>query len=217
MNRFQQNINIIVDNREKSSGVPEMLTTEGVNVSFMQLSIGDYMIDDEIIIERKTNEDFANSIINGRLFDQCARMVKTGMRSLFIVEGNPFLIKSNISVDAIKGAWLSVSLSWQIPIVNATDKKDTVGFIITAAKQQLFPYEFIRKKGKKPKTKPNLQQSALQSFPNVGPVLAQRLLKQFGSIKNIVELSEKSLANVEGIGKTKAKMLLDFFKSEEKY
>jgi ERCC4-type nuclease len=40
----------------------------------MQLPIGDYRIDDKIIIERKTIADFLSSVKNGRIFQQAYRM-----------------------------------------------------------------------------------------------------------------------------------------------
>ncbi|HDO27825.1 MAG TPA: heavy metal resistance protein CzcA, partial [Bacteroidetes bacterium] len=73
------NITLVADNREKLSGIPGMLANKGADVTMMQLATGDYMINDEIIIERKTSTDFVASIINGRLLKQCAGLRKTKM------------------------------------------------------------------------------------------------------------------------------------------
>lgn len=112
-------LTIIADNREKSSGIPAILTNEGIDLKMEQLAIGDYIINDDIIIERKTCEDFVQSIITGHLFNQCARLRKTALIPLIIVEGNPFNTMHDIKPEAIKGALLSVSLSWQIPIIRS--------------------------------------------------------------------------------------------------
>jgi Fanconi anemia group M protein len=104
-------LTIIADNREKSSGIPELLSAKNVNVIMQQLFAGDYMINDEIVIERKTSEDFVQSIINGRLFGQCAKLKRTGAIPLIIVEGNPYKTGHRISSEAVKGALLSVCLS----------------------------------------------------------------------------------------------------------
>lgn len=55
------NITIIADNRERASGIPELLNKNGVFVMLKQLVVGDYMIEDNIVIERKTNTDFAKN------------------------------------------------------------------------------------------------------------------------------------------------------------
>jgi len=208
-------ITIIADNREKSSGVPALLANSGAIVKMDQLFVGDYMIENDIVVERKTNTDFVQSIINGHLFDQCRRLRKTGRLPLIIVEGNPFKTSSNITPKAIKGALLSVNLSWQIPIIRSTGKEDTVQLILMAAKQQLTPPEFIRRTGNKPKTKQSRQYYLIQSLPGVGPAIAKRLLTHFRTIEQIILADAKLLEKVEGIGKAKAKELFGFFRMDK--
>ena len=108
---------IIADNRERGSGIPNLLSESNINVIMKQLLVGDYIIDDNVIIERKTNLDFVQSIISGHLFNQCSQLRKTGMIPLIIVEGNPYKTTHNIKPKAIKGALLAVNLSWQIPVI----------------------------------------------------------------------------------------------------
>ncbi len=206
-------ITVTVDNREKSSGVPRLLAGKNITLKMAQLSVGDYMINDEIVIERKTKEDFVQSIISGRLFDQCARLVKTGMRPLILIEGNPFATGSNISPESVQGAWLSVNLSWQIPIVLSEGKEDTVRLLIMAAKQQIVFQEFIRRKGKKPKKIQNQQHYFVQSLPGIGPAIAHRLLNYFSTLEKMVEADCKTLEQVEGIGRQKAQQLYRFFRT----
>ncbi|MBC8320125.1 MAG: hypothetical protein H8E34_05320 [Bacteroidetes bacterium] len=203
---------IIADNREKNSGVPLLLTNNDIDVKMEQLFVGDYMIDEDIVIERKTNTDFVLSIINGHLFDQCARLRKTGKLPLIIVEGNPFKTSHNIKPEAIKGALLAVNLSWQIPIIRSSGKEDTARLIIMASKQQRNPPVFIRRKGKKPKNIRSHPSYFIQGLPGVGPALAQKLLEHFKSIEKIVAANISSLRKVEGIGKTKADQLYEFIR-----
>lgn len=203
---------ITADNREKSSGIPGLLRNHFVNVQMVQLSIGDYMINDEIVIERKTNEDFVQSLMDGRLFAQCAKMRKTGMTPLFIVEGNPYKTAHRISPTAIKGALLSINLSWQIPIIKSSGKKDTADIIVMAAKQEIHSLYFVRKNGKKPKKKQNLQHYFIQGLPGVGPKLAHELLRHFSTIENIIRADASTLTEIEGIGKKKAEELFRFFR-----
>jgi excinuclease ABC subunit C len=47
----------------------------------------------------------------------------------------------------------------------------------------------------------------------LGPVTADKLLSKFKSVKKIKELSESEL--IAEIGKAKAKVLLDYFASQE--
>ena len=116
MNPEKIPVPLTADNREKSSGIPALLRNRFASVQMAQLAAGDYLVNEEIIIERKTKEDFVQSLLDGRLFAQCARLRKTGLVPLLIVEGNPYKTTHHIAPTAIKGALLSINLSWQIPI-----------------------------------------------------------------------------------------------------
>lgn len=205
---------IVADNREKRSGVPNLLAEKDIDVKMAQLSVGDYIINDEIVIERKTKEDFVQSILNRHLFDQCSKLRKTRMIPLIIVEGNPYNTRHSINPEAIRGALLSVSLSWQIPIIRSTGKEDTVRLLLMASKQNLNPPVFVHRTGKKPKNKQSQQHYFVQNVPSIGPALAWRLLAHFNTIEQIIMADIKSLEQVEGIGKTKATKLFNFFRSQ---
>jgi len=208
-------ISIVADNRETRSGIPLMLDKRNVILEMAQLSAGDYIVNNEIIIERKTKEDFIQSIITGHLFSQCSKLRKSGLVPLIIVEGNPFQTNHLIKPEAIKGALLSVSLSWQIPVIKSVGKEDTVELILTAAYQAMHPPGFVKRKGRKPKMTSHLQHYLVQSLPMVGPALAYRLLDYFGSIEKIILAKADELQQVEGIGKRKAELLYNFFRKSQ--
>ncbi|RLE51880.1 MAG: hypothetical protein DRJ20_01250, partial [Candidatus Methanomethylicota archaeon] len=54
----------------------------------------------------------------------------------------------------------------------------------------------------------------VQSFPGIGPKLADRLLRRFGSIKRIVNASPIELSLVEGLGRKKGFELVRFFEAK---
>ena len=51
----------------------------------------------------------------------------------------------------------------------------------------------------------------LQGIPSSGPTIAGRLMDYFGNIKLIVNASADELRKIKGIGKNKAKKIIDFF------
>jgi DNA excision repair protein ERCC-4 len=65
-----ENLRIIVDEREKKSGIPELLRSVGINLEIKTLPIGDYIVAPETVVERKSLSDLISSIFDGRLFDQ---------------------------------------------------------------------------------------------------------------------------------------------------
>lgn len=51
--------------------------------------------------------------------------------------------------------------------------------------------------------------SALDDIPGVGPTLRTRLLKRFGSVRNLAEADEARIAEVQGVGPGRAKLIRD--------
>lgn len=54
---------ILIDDREQRSGIVEIFHKLEINVEITRLSLGDYLVDHEVLFERKTIADFARSII----------------------------------------------------------------------------------------------------------------------------------------------------------
>lgn len=81
-------VRIVVDERERKSGIPDLLRRAGAIIDFAQLTVGDYVISPETAIERKTIQDLLNSIYDGRLFIQCSRLNEHYVKPVLIVEGN---------------------------------------------------------------------------------------------------------------------------------
>jgi ERCC4-type nuclease len=80
---------IRVDSRERSSPVPALLATfPDVTLSFAALPSADYLLSDDVAVERKTASDFVASILDRRLFGQTTRMKVLFPRAMLIIEGD---------------------------------------------------------------------------------------------------------------------------------
>ena len=91
--------------------------SEKAEVEFKTLEIGDYILSDRVAVERKTAEDFENSIIDKRLFNQVMDLKKYE-RPLMIIEGNEFV---RIHENAIRGMMFSIMIDYQIPVMFSRD------------------------------------------------------------------------------------------------
>ena len=75
---------LLVDHRERCSPLAGRLAGDPAwSVAFAHLETGDYLIDDRILIERKTLRDLAESIKDGRLFRQTLRLASVVKRRSF--------------------------------------------------------------------------------------------------------------------------------------
>ena len=203
-------ISITADYREKPSGIPDLLIQSGAAVNFIQLKVGDYVINDEIVVERKSAEDFIQSLVSGRLFIQCANLSRTCLRPLLLLEGNPYQTAHKIDRQAIKGALLSIVTAWQVPIIYSKNYEDSATIILMLIKQTVQQSHLVRFSNYKPKRIKNHRLQFLQGLPKTGAVTASRLLDYFGSIDAVVNADVKALQEVNGIGKVVAEKIREF-------
>ena len=78
---------IYVDYREKNSNMMRELDKIKCEIRVKNMGVGDYQITDDIIIERKTVEDFSKSITDKRLYQQAKELVSNCNHPLMIIEG----------------------------------------------------------------------------------------------------------------------------------
>ena len=178
---------IIIDYREKNSLVPAELINKNFQIELKELKVGDYLVKDTII-ERKTTTDFIQSIINKRIFNQL-KEIKQYPNYLLIVEGK--FKETKMHPNAIRGFILSTTLRNKIPIIFTKDEEETATYISLLAKKQT---REISLNPSKNNLSPKEQiQYILESFPNIEPVTAKKLLKQFGNLKIIFNSTEEEL------------------------
>ncbi|NJE04949.1 DEAD/DEAH box helicase [Thermococcus sp. M36] len=204
--RKPKGIVVYVDSRELRSGVPKHLKELGAEVEVRTLDIADYVVSEEVGIERKSANDFIQSIIDGRLFDQVERLKKAYEKPVIIIEGELYGIR-NVHPNAIRGAIAAVTLDWGVPILFSSGKEETAQFIYLLAKreQEERKKEVRLRSEKKALTLAERQRLIVEGLPNVSATLAKRLLKHFGSVERVFTATEEELQEVEGIGPKKAR------------
>jgi Fanconi anemia group M protein len=213
---IKTNIKIIVDNRESRSPVMRFLSQKDIIVEPKQLDVGDYIISSRIGVERKTVDDFLNSLITGKLFAQMKNLRTTYSRPLLLIEGDNLLTKRNISHNAIFGSFVSIIVDFGVPIITTHTPQETADFLaVMAHREQKEGDKAIAIRGEKTaKTISEHQQFIVEGLPNISAVLAQRLLQHFGSIRSLANASEDELCQIQGIGKNIAADILKILNAE---
>jgi len=203
------NIFIEIDYRERGGGILEILRKSNITVEEKKLFIGDYLINKHIAVERKTTRDFAISIIDGRLFSQASRLKRYAEVQLMIIEGTDlFYTGYEIDPQAIKGAIVSLSVSWQIPLIFSKSPEGTAEILVMAGIQDVkYRDEILKRAGRRPRRLLTRKLFLLQGLPGIGPKIAKRMLEHFGSVEKIIAASEHEISCVEGIGRKKASMI----------
>lgn len=183
---------ITADIHEKDSLVLANLANEA-ELEIINLEIGDYMIGNTVI-ERKTFRDFVSSMLSKRLIQQLQQM-QAYENKLLVLEGKDFeeLENTQINPNAIRGMILSISLDFKTPIIFTKDSEDTARFLLVLAKRQLKNPTEMSFHSRKPMAKRKKLEYILESFSNIGPMNAKKLLKKFKTIKNIINAKLEEL------------------------
>lgn len=202
-------IRIIVDEREKNSGVPSILKDKGVKITYDFLEVGDYILSSKVAFERKTIPDFITSIFDGRLFKQIKTLKEYYEKPVLLLEGDIAKIgEFTTKTKAVLGAMSAISIGFEVPILYAYDKLQSAEHIYITALR-------LHRKGdsKQPITVPKVNKKmderikVLTSLPGMGPVLAERTLEKFGSLRKVFNASITELMKVKGLNQAKAETI----------
>lgn len=192
---------IIVDSRESNSGIAALLSSRGAEVVMEELECGDYLLAENMAVERKAATDFVASILDKRVFLQLANLKATYTRSFIIVEGDIFNTRSAIAEDALLGAMSYITVMEGVPILNTKNQAQTAAMLLTMQRHALegLGYE-IALRGSKPKDRRAMVQYLVEGLPSIGPVAARKLVSHFGSAMAIFTASPDELRKCAGVG-----------------
>lgn len=192
-----------VDDRESAAPIPGLLRqSPEFHVVIKRLSLGDYLVDNRYLFERKTMPDLAAAIISGRLFAQAAKLAGTPLRPAILLEGtSKDLSESGMSWESIQGALVTVSLFYGIPLLRTRTPEETVRTMLFASQQgRAYAIGALPRPGYRPRGKRARQLFILQGFPGIGPERARRLLARFGSVQAVVNARPEALRAIKGVG-----------------
>ncbi len=203
-------VTIMVDHRENAEVLLKDLKEHHyLVVEKTHLEIGDYKIFPDIILERKTVDDFCLSIVDGRLFRQAFRLVQLTENPILIIEGSTFANRNHkVSIESIKGALVTLAQTYRLPVIRSSNQKDSAWYINLLCRQRkrigqnsgvLSSY--------RPKRLNKQKEYLLRSLPGVGPKLAKSILRQFETIENVAHATQKDLAEIDGLGEKKSEKI----------
>ena len=213
-----KNLRIVVDEREKKSGIPGLLKGIGINLEIKTLPIGDYIVAPETVVERKTISDLVSSVFDGRLFDQCNRLKEHYQFPILLIEGdidkieelteNPFIFYGAIS---------SVAIDFKIPVIPTPNASHTSKLLISMCSRNDSSKGPFIKKIRKSNDLQKQQLSMLCSLPGVGEKTAIRMLEKFGTPLRVLSSSITELSKVSGLGEARAKNIKKILQAQSKH
>jgi len=213
-----KNIRIVVDEREKKSGIPGILKGIGISLEIKTLPIGDYIVAPETVVERKTISDLVSSIFDGRLFDQCNRLKEHYQFPILLIEGNfDEIEKLTENWLVFYGAISSIVIDFKIPIIPTPNAYHTAKLLASMCSRKNATKGPFIKKIKKSNDLQKQQLSVLCSLPGVGEKTAIRMLEKFGTPLKVFRSSTTELSKISGLGETRAKKIKKMLQMQSKH
>ena len=107
----ERRITIIIDEREFRSSLPFFLAKiGGVQVVPRTLFCGDYVLADDVVVERKSAPDLESSLTDGRLFSQLYTMIRSYSVGMILIEcGSSTAFEDELQLERAASAKRPVS------------------------------------------------------------------------------------------------------------
>ncbi len=211
---------VFVDHRESSSNVTRHLKEYDILITPKQLEVGDYICSDQVGVERKTMNDFLQSIIDKRLFNQLENLSNTFEKPILIMEGNPdvLFLNRNMHTNAIRGALACIAVDYSMPIIWTQNSRETASQIYWIAHREQIDdrKEASIRCNKKAFTLKQQQEYLIAGLPGINTSRAKKLLEHFKTPERIFRASEEKLKKVNGFGDKTAKRIKDLLKRKYK-
>lgn len=215
-------LQIICDDRELDSNVVKALSLmDDVETQLETLSVGDYVVSENCAIERKSMDDFIDTLVGGErsLFDQIKDLSTNYNDAVIILEGDLVdLYSRNVHENAIRGAIASVALDFGIKIIPSRSEEETAKwlYLLAQREQEERDREIALHSKKSSGSLTDEQEYIVSSIVDIGPVTARNLLGEFGTVQDVFTATKEELMDVEGIGETTAEQIMEVITAEYK-
>ncbi len=202
-------IQVYADSREAKSGVVKKLFDMGVGINTGNLEVADYVLSDRVAVERKSVDDFIESLIKKeKLFNQLFRLKRSYYKPILLIEGDN-IYKRAVNPNAVRGALAAITIDMGIPILFTRSPDETADMLASiASREQKYKHREASPHADKSKRSLQEQQEyVVAAISNIGPVIAKNLLEHFGTVEAIVNASEEELVKVSNVGKKTAERI----------
>ncbi|ELZ29339.1 Hef nuclease [Halosimplex carlsbadense 2-9-1] len=215
-----ESVEVVVDQRELDAAIAKDLSrTDGVVTRLETLAVGDYVLSDRVVVERKTVSDFLDTLTGDderSLFEQLTDAARYYARPVVVVEGEDLYGERNVHPNAINGALASIAVDFGASVLRTTDADETRELMATiATREQEDEDRTVSVHGEKSsKTLAEQQEYVVASVAEVGPVTAESLLAEFGSVEAVMTADADDLMAAEGVGEVTAQRIREVVGSD---
>ena len=217
---------LVIDKRERA--LIKLFQPDQIEVQ--TLDVGDILCEyDEganWITERKTAEDLAASIKDGRWGEQKDRLLKSGCTVVYIIEGD--LRKAKFTYDALVGVCVNTTLRDDVYLHRTSDISETksvIEHLVKKFQSMVAPPKVlagITCKRKKDSQVETIWVRQLMCVPMINESIATTIMKHFGSMTelqqalrgDLKDFPEVRISPISCLGASRIKKLAEVFACE---
>ncbi|WP_254536674.1 DEAD/DEAH box helicase [Halomarina litorea] len=212
-------VEIVADQRELDATIARDLSTrEGIETRLETLAVGDYVLSDRVVVERKSVADFLDTLTGGdrSMFEQVKDAARHYSRPVVVIEGDRLYEERNVHPNAIRGAISALAVDFGASVLRTTDQKDTADLLeVIARREQEESKRSVNVHGEKAaKTLTEQQEYVVSAIADIGPVTARALLEEFRTVEAVMTAREEDLLEVKGVGQVTAERIREVVGSE---
>ncbi len=212
-------IEIVADQREMDATIArELSKREQIEIRLETLDVGDYVLSDRVVVERKSVADFVDSLVDGdrSVFEQVGAMARHYSRPIVVVEGDGLYEQRDIHPNAIRGALSSLAVDFGASVLRTEGEDETKELlaVIAGREQETANREVSVHGEKQSKTIGEQQEYVVSSIAEIGPVTARSLLEEFGTVEAVMIASEDELQAADGVGNVTAERMREVIGSD---
>ncbi|WP_415379558.1 DEAD/DEAH box helicase [Halosimplex sp. TS25] len=206
----EESVEVVVDQRELDASIAKDLSRKDeIETRLETLAVGDYVLSDRVVVERKTVADFMDTLTGGderSMFEQVKDATRYYARPVVVVEGEDLYGERNVHPNAVRGALASLAVDFGASVLRTTDEDETTELLrVIATREQETEDRTVSVHGEKSsKTLAEQQAYVVASVAEVGPVTAESLLAEFGSVEAVMAADVEDLQAAEGVGEVTA-------------
>jgi ERCC4-related helicase/ERCC4-type nuclease len=212
-------IEVVADQREMDANIArELSRRENYEIRLETLDVGDYVLSDRVVVERKSVADFVDSLVGGdrSVFEQVGAMSRHYARPVVVVEGEGLYEQRDIHPNAVRGALSSLAVDFGASVLRTESEADTTDLlaVIAGREQDTADREVSVHGAKQAKTLGEQQEYVISSIAEIGPITARALLSEFGTVEAVMIATEDELMEAEGVGKVTAERIREVIGTE---
>ncbi|TYL39747.1 Hef nuclease [Natronococcus pandeyae] len=214
-----ETVEVVADQREMDANIArELSRREEYEVRLETLDVGDYVLSDRVVVERKSVADFVDSLVGGdrSVFEQVGAMGRHYARPIVVVEGEGLYEQRDVHPNAVRGALSSLAVDFGASVLRTESEGDTTDLlaVIAGREQETSNREVSVHGEKQAKTLAEQQEYVVSSIAEIGPVTARSLLGEFGTVEAVMIATEEELMEAEGVGRVTAERIREVIGTE---